>query len=117
MDFDGVLLSPREKLILLSLRFRKRRKGNIYASPLNKLQEYGLIAENHMPHRGPEGEAIPDGTYSLTDRAKRYRIYIRRQRLRSYLTPVIVAFLTSIAANLLKELWLPVLLHWIQGLF
>ena len=114
-NFDKILLTFREKLFLFSLRFRKRYKGNAYAAPCSKLCEYGLIAPNYKKTRGSEGEYIPDGTFSLTDTYWRYCIYSRRERFHRYLTPIVVAFLTSIETNLLKELWLPVLLSWLRG--
>lgn len=100
---------------MFSLRFKKCRKGNVFSPQLIKLKEYGLISENHLPQRGSEGEYLPDGTYSLSDRGRRYNVYLRKQRFYRYLTPVIVAFLTTVATNLLKELWLPALLNLIQG--
>ena len=72
------------------------------------------VSYTHLKH-GPEGEYLSDGTYSLSDRGRRYNVYLRKQRFYRYLTPVIIAFLTTVATNLLKELWLPALLNWIQG--
>ena len=114
-DFESINLLFRERLILFSLRFKKSRKGDVYSPQLIKLNEYGFIQQNHLSRRGSEGEYISNGTYSISDRGRRYRIYLRKQLFYRYLTPVIVAFLTSIATNLLKELWLPVVLSWIQG--
>ena len=115
-DFESINLLPNEKVILFTLRFKRVRKGDVYSSELSTLNNYGLINQNYLPDRGSEGEYISDGTYSLSDRGKRYIAYLRRQRFYRYLTPVIVAFLTTVATNLLKELWLPALLSWIQGL-
>lgn len=115
-DFESVNLLFREKLILFSLRFKKSRKGDVYSPRLSKLNEYGFIQQNHLPQRGSEGEYLSDGTYSLSDRSRRYRVYLRKQRFHRYLTPIIVAFLTTVATNLLKELWLPAILNWIQDL-
>ena len=114
-DFASLNILFKEKCILFSLRFKKRRKGNVFSPQLIKLKEYGLISENHLPQRGSEGEYLPDGTYSLSDRGRRYNVYLRKQCFYRYLTPVIVAFLTTVATNLLKELWLPALLNLIQG--
>lgn len=117
MDYDNVLLSSKERLILFHLLFCKKRKGNVFSPPLYKLWAYGLIAENHKPYRGPEGDAIPDGTYSLTDKAKRYRIYVRRQRIHRYITPFTVSAITTTGLYILEHWLLPVLLSWVQGHF
>jgi hypothetical protein len=114
-DFDKIFLTLKEHFILFSLRIIKRQHGNIYDTTLYPLSQYGLISENYMPNKDSEGSFIPDGTYSLTDKAIRYRIYCRKQLLHRYFTPIIVAFLTTIATNLLKEQWLPALLNYLQG--
>ena len=101
-DFASLNILFKEKCILFSLRFKKYRKGNVFS-------------ENYLPQRDSEGSYIPDGTYSLSDRGRRYNVYLRKQRFHRYLTPIIVAFLTSIATNLLKEQWLPAILNWLQG--
>ena len=115
-DFESVNLLFSEKLILFSLRFKKSRKGSVHSPQLSKLNDYGFIHQNYLPQRGSEGEYLSDGTYSLSDRSRRYRVYLRKQRFHRYLTPIIVAFLTTVATNLLKELWLPAILNWIQDL-
>ena len=114
-DFASLNILFKEKCILFSLRFKKCRKGDVFSSKLNKLREYGLISENYLPQRDSEGNYLSAGTYSLSDMGRRYFVYLRKQRFYRYLTPIIVAFLTSIATNLLKELWLPALLNWLQG--
>jgi len=111
-DFDNVFLTFRERVLLFLMRFTKRMPEK-YLSPCHStLLKYGFI----LPNKKKVDESklnweneIPDGTYFLADKARRYRIYVRKQRHHRYLTPVIVAFLTSLATNLLKELWLPAL--------
>lgn len=114
-DFESINLLWKEKIILFTLRFKKCRNGEVFSQKLNKLREYGLISQNYLPQRGCEGESLSDGTYSLSDRGKRYIVCLRKQRFHRYLTPIIVAFLTSVATSLLKEQWLPALLNWLQG--
>ena len=116
VPFEDILLTPREKWILFSLRFCKSRKGDVFSLQLWKLKEYDLITQNDKNTRDKEGCPISNGTYSLTDKAVRFRIYRYKQFIHRYLTPIVVAFLTSIATNLLKELWLPELLDFLKGL-
>lgn len=115
-DFESINLLWKEKIILFTLRFKKCRNGEVFSQKLNKLREYGLISQNYLPQRGREDESLSDGTYSLSDRGKRYIVYLRKQRFHRYLTPIIVAFLTSVATSLLKEQWLPVVSNWLRGL-
>ena len=115
-DFESMNLLWKEKIVLFTLRFKKCRNGEVFSQKLNKLREYGLISQNYLPQRGREGESLSDGTYSLSDRGKRYIVYLRKQRFHRYLTPIIVAFLTSVATSLLKEQWLPVVSNGLLGL-
>ena len=114
-DFESMNLLWKEKIVLFTLRFKKCRNGEVVSQKLNKLREYGLISQNYLPQRGHEGESLSDGTYSIYDRGKSYIVYLRKQRFHRYLTPIIVAFITSVATSLLKEQWLPALLNWLQG--
>ena len=116
-NFEDILLTNKEKLILFSLRFHKRQEGNIYAPPYNQLFRYDFISPNYYPERGPEGEDLPDGTFSLTDTYKRYRIYIRKQRIHRYMTPIVVSSVTTVVLHILQQLWLPALSNWIRDFF
>lgn len=84
-DFESMNLLWKEKIVLFTLRFKKCRNGEVFSQKLNKLREYGLISQNYLPQRGREGESLSDGTYSLSDRGKRYIVYLRKQRFHRYL--------------------------------
>lgn len=47
VPFEDILLTPREKWILFSLRFYKSRKGDVFSLQLWKLKEYDLISQNY----------------------------------------------------------------------
>lgn len=115
-NYDKIILTSNEKFILVTLRFKKKRTGNIYSSKYSPLLKYGLIAPNYFPNPGSEGERIPDGTFSLTDTYKRYCIYQRKQRIHRYVTPIAVSAATTVVLHILQQLWLPALLDWLQGL-
>jgi hypothetical protein len=115
-DFNNIFLTFHERFSLFAMRFIKRMPEKHIKNSFQALLRYGLISPN-TDKLDSMGQNIPDGTYQLTDMAKRYRIHTRKQRFIRYLTPAIVAFITTIATNLLKELWLPVLLNWLSGLF
>lgn len=116
-DFDKIFLTSKEILILTALKFKKKCTGNIYSKPYYQLFKYNFIAPNYYPEHGPEGESIPDGTFSITDTYRRYCIYQRKQRIHRYLTPIAVSAATTVALHILQQLWLPALLDWIQDLF
>lgn len=62
-NFEDILLTNKEKLILFALRFHKKQEGNINAPPYKQLFRYDFISPNYYPERGPEGEDIPDDTF------------------------------------------------------
>lgn len=65
-DFNKIILTTKEKLFLLSLRFLKKHKWDIDSPKLKPLFTYGLIVPNYLPNNGPEPHPVPDGTLSLT---------------------------------------------------
>jgi hypothetical protein len=117
MDYEKIILTRKERLILFNLRFMKRCEGNVYSASLQKLYKYGLISPNYFPEQGSEGEFIPDGTYSLTDEYKRLRIYESKQRIHRYITPITLAAVTTIVTRLLEQWWLPAVINFLQGRF
>lgn len=114
-DFNNVFLTTKEKLILFLMRFIKRMPKKYIGESYDALRKYGFILINTSPNRSASGEAVPDGTLRLSDLYLRYRIYYRNQRIHRYLTPIVLSVITTIATNLLKEMWLPVLLDWLKG--
>lgn len=117
MDYDKIILTHKERLILFKLRFTKRYKGDVRSTSLKHLFKYGLISPNYFPEQGLEGEFIPDGTYSLTAEYKRLCIYERKQRIHRYITPITLAAVTTIVTRLLEQWWLPVLINFLRGHF
>ena len=91
-NFDKIILTPKERFLLFTLRIQKKRKKDIWKAPYRQLHLYSLISPNYLPERGPEGESITDGTFSLSDNYKRYRAYRREQFFKGKL-PVIIALL------------------------
>lgn len=114
-DFSNVFLTTKEKLILFLMRFIKRMPQKYIGESYDSLRKYGFILINFSPNRSPSGARIADGTFRLSDSYTRYRIYSRNQRIHRYLTPIVISVITTIATNLLKEMWLPVLLDWLMG--
>lgn len=116
-DFDNIVLNFKERFILFTLSIFRVRKGDVFSSSLHHLYQCDLIKQNYLPERDSLGQFIPDGTYSLSDSGRRYKIYLRRNRVHRYLTPITVSVITTVVIDLLKHLWLPVLLNWLSGLF
>lgn len=116
-DFDNIVLDFKERFILFTLFISRVHKGDVFSPSLHHLYKCGLIKQNYLPERDSLGQFIPDGTYSLSDSGRRYKIYLRRNRVHRYLTPITVSVITTVVIDLLKHLWLPVLLNWLSGLF
>ena len=116
-DFDKINLTHKENFLLFKMRFNPNTPQDSLGESFKTFREYDLIRFNFQEAENEYSTKKYDGTVRLSDTYYRYRIHTRRNRFYRYLTPIIVAFLTSIATNLLKELWLPVILNWLQGLF
>lgn len=117
MDYDKIILTHKERLILFKLRFTKRCEENVYSASLQKLYKYGLISLNYSAEKDNEGGRIPDGTYSLTDEYNRLCIYERKQRFWRYITPISISVITTISTRLLEHWWLPVLSDFLRDHF
>ena len=82
------ILLPEERRVLRKLRKCSLRSDQIYN--FSTLLTDGHIAENLTGERDGFGAYIGDGTYHLTDAYWRY-IYERREKLRSWLVPVMIS--------------------------
>lgn len=116
MDFDKIILTAKEYFILNLIRFRKSTSSKFIGNALKTFQEYHFVIPNVSDDTDVLGNKIPDGTYRISKTGIRYCIYSRRQFLRRYITPIVVAFITTVVTRLSESLWLPGLLNWIQGL-
>jgi hypothetical protein len=116
-DFDKINLTHKENFLLFKMRFNPNTPQDSLGESFKTFREYDLIRFNFQEAENEYSPKKYDGTVRLSDTYYRYCIHTRRNRFYRYLTPIIVALLTSIATNLLKELWLPVILNWLQGLF
>lgn len=118
MEFENILLSKSERFCLLSMRLFGPKPSKKIKN-LDHLTRLKLIAPCYSGKRDSIGQFIPTGEYSITNTYRQYCLYVRRSRMRSVVTPVIVSFitaiLTTIVTELLKTLWLPELLNWLQG--
>lgn len=105
---DSVFLTFREKRLLFFMRFKKKVKPRFDVS---QLVSYGLISPNHFSKKSAIGTFDPDGTYSLTDKAVRFRIKRRQDFFRRIITPITVTILTDAVINAARWLW-----QWLQEL-
>ena len=101
IDFDDILLSLKERRIL----YRGKRNSAVKFDKalIGTLLKYGLLVE-HSAGTDKDGYPIHTGTYRLSDFGYRYKLWRARDKRNKYLTPVIVAMLTTIALHLL--LWI-----------
>lgn len=115
--YDEIVLNPQENFVLFLMSYKKTLKLNYDNISKSHLHRYGIIRLNTTSEYQKDGLPTYDGTYTLTDFGKRYKIYCRRERRHRYLTPIVVAFLTTLATRLLEMLLLPGLSNWLQDLF
>ena len=103
--------------LLFKMRFNSNTPQEALGESFETFRKYDLIRFNFQEAENAYSPKKYDGTVRLSDTYYRYCIHTRRNRFYRYLTPVTVAFLTTVLTNLLQELWLPELLNWLQGLF
>lgn len=107
---DQIYLTFQENRFLFILRFKKKAKPRFDAS---HLYDCNLIKMNYYAEKNQYGASMPDGTFSLTDFAIRYRIAKRQARCHRLFTPVTVTILTDAVIHGIKWLieWIPRLLE------
>lgn len=115
-NFDKVYLTHKEVFLLFKMRFNPHTPEESLGKSFKTFREYDFLRLNFIEESSDCSRKKYDGTVRLSDTYYRYCIHSRRNRFYRYITPVTVAFLTTVLTNLLKELWLPVLLDWLQGL-
>ena len=115
-NFDDILLTWNERITLFSMRFTKRMPENRIKNSYEILLKYGLIVPN-CDKVDDMGQSVSDGTYRLSEKLIRYRIFLRRDRFHRYVTPFTVSAVTTTGLYILEHWLLPVLLEWVLGHF
>ena len=117
MDFDKIILKRKERFLLFALRFTNRMPITFCQSAIKTLDRYGLISHKHSTQQDELGNFVPNGTCRISDKGIRYRIYVHRERFHRFLTPIVVAAITSTVLYISQQLLLPELSDWLHGLF
>lgn len=115
-NFDKVYLTHRERFLLFKMRFNSHTPQDELGESFAIFREYDFIRFNFQDSTSEYSRKEYDGTVRLSDTYYRYCIHSRRNRFYRYITPITVAFLTTVITNLLQELWLPALLNWLRDL-
>ena len=115
-DFDKIYLTHKENFLLFKMHFNPNTPQESLGESFKTFREYDLIRFNFQETENAYSPKKYDGTVRLSDTYYKYCIHTRRNRFYRYLTPITVAFLTTVITNLLQELWLPGLLDWLRGL-
>lgn len=105
MNYDDIHLLFTEKLSLFSFNFQKRKQEEKIKCYRSLYFEYKFIKKNYDGIIEETGENRFDGTYSISNNYRRYRVYLRKKRMASL--PNWIAILISIITFLFT---LPVLL-------
>lgn len=80
MEFDKIVLSRGEKRSLRSFYWKPKQVRNEIKYFRALYHEYRFINDNYTKEKDALGQFIPDGTYSLTERYEKYKIY-RREKI------------------------------------
>ena len=95
VDFEHIQLSIIERVKLAIMRLKK----SVGSSYLGKSKDYffecGLIRANHKKTRNIIGEFEQDGTYSLTDKYRRFIRYRRHIFLKGTVYSIVVSLVTT----------------------
>lgn len=115
-NYDNILLTYRERLSLFAMRFTQKMPESRIKNSYEILLNYGLIVPNYNK-LDDMGQSTSDGTYRLSEKLIRYRIFLRRDRFHRYITPFTVSAVTTTAIYMLERWLLPELLNWVLGHF
>lgn len=105
MNYDDINLLLREKLSLFSFHFQKRKPEEKIKCYPSLYFTYKFIKQNYDGIIPETGENKFDGTYSISDNYRRYKVYLRKKRIANL--PNWVAITISIITFLIT---LPVLI-------
>lgn len=106
MNFDNINLLPGEKFSLFLFNFKKKRIEEKIKHFHSLYYEYQFIDSNKSDSVDGFGAPIPDGTYSVSIKYLRYKVYLRRKRFESLPNWVaIVISLFSLIVTSLSLLW------------
>lgn len=83
LNFEEIHLKLGEKTSLFSFHFRKRKQKERIKHFHQLYYEYHFLRQNHSGEVDAFNCPIPDGTYSVSDRYCRYKIWRRKQRFKS----------------------------------
>ena len=105
-NFEDIHLTSGEKLSLFSFCFKKRRKKE-RIKHFNKLfYDFEFLKRNLLDERDASNNRIPDGTYSVSDLYCRYKIWRRKQRIKTLPNWLAILFsLISLFFSAITLLW------------
>lgn len=106
MKYEDVHLLLNEKLSLFSFCFQKRKSENKIKCYYSLYFDYKFIEQNYEKELDEMGCPIFDGTYSISDNYKRYKVFLRKKRL-SMLPNWVAIFISliSLSVSILTLLW------------
>lgn len=109
-DFDKINLLFSERFKLFLMRFKRRVSLAFLGKHAEYLLQIAFIAANYSGHQNEIGEDLPDGTFSLTEKYRRYIVYRHHEILKtignSVVFPIIVSVTASVITSILTVLLL-----------
>ena len=81
MDFEKINLLKAEKRSLFLFHFKKKRIERKIKYFHSLYHEYDFLQKNYSNEVDCFGSPVHDGTYSISDNYRRYKVFRRRKRL------------------------------------
>ena len=95
-DFSNINLTISENFKLFCMRFKKKVTEHFLGDSCFYLLSIGFVKANHLSTKNSIGSHDPDGTFSLTEKYKRYCVYRRHKFFDNKIWPFIISIATAI---------------------
>ena len=96
-NFDDIVLHSDELRSLMKVKHKPADKNRI--EHFDDLYQADLVTYRRIDERDPSHQNIYPVTVYITDKGLRYLIWLRRQRRKTILIPIIVAVIASLLTN------------------
>lgn len=110
-DFSKINLLFSEHFKLFLMRFKKRVSLKFLGNQAEYLLYIAFIKANYSEYKNEIGERLPDGTYSLTDKYRRYIVYRHNELMKAIANSIVFPIIVSVAASVITSILTVLLLQ------